>query len=68
MSRQVPIDTYAYVMGNTVLNGLCDSVTQAGLDGATYELSEALSQALKIPDVVKRWQSGEPILKKATQS
>jgi Fe-S-cluster containining protein len=66
-SHKVPIDTYAYVMSNTVLNGLCDSVTQAGLDGATYELSDALSHALDIPDIVQRWQRGEPIFTKSTR-
>lgn len=65
-SRPVSIDTYAYVMGNTILNGLCDSVTQAGLDGETHELSTALSRALEIPDVLQRWQRGEPVLKEAT--
>ncbi len=69
-SPQVPIDTYAYVMGNSVLNGLCDSLSKAGLDGATYELSDALSQALDmdIPDLAQHWQSGEPLFKKARQS
>ena len=63
-SPQVPIDTYAYVMGNSVLNGLCDSLSKAGLDGATYELSDALSQALDmdIPDLAQHLAEwGAPI-------
>ena len=69
-SPQIPIDTSAYVMGNTVLNGLCDSLSTAGLDGATYELSDALSQtlAMDILDLALRWQKGEPILKQTAQA
>ena len=66
----VPIDTYAYVMGNTVLNGLCDSLSKAGLDSTTHELSEALSHvlAMDIPDRVQPWQSGEAIFNKERPS
>jgi hypothetical protein len=56
---QIPADAYAYVMGNAVLNGLNDSVAQAGLDGASYDLTPALARALGIPDAVKRWRNGE---------
>ena len=68
-SPQVPIDTYAYIMGNTVLNGLSDSLSETDHDGATYELSDALSQAMnmQIPDLVQRWQRGKPMFKKAKE-
>jgi hypothetical protein len=56
---QVPADAYAFVMGNAVLNGLSDSAMHAGLDGASYDLTDALARALEIPDVVQRWRSGE---------
>jgi Fe-S-cluster containining protein len=56
---QIPADAYAYVMGNAVLNGLNDSMAQAGLDGASYELTSALARALAIPDAVQRWRNGE---------
>lgn len=56
---QVPVDAYAFVMGNAVLNGLSDSATHAGLDGASYDLTFALARALEIPDVVQRWRDGE---------
>jgi hypothetical protein len=46
-------------MGNAVLNGLGDSATHAGLDGASYDLTFALARALEIPDVVQRWRDGE---------
>ena len=58
-TNQVPVDAYAFIMGNAVLNGLSDSVTNAGLDGGVYDLTYALSQALEIPDVVQRWRDGE---------
>ncbi|MBI3801696.1 MAG: hypothetical protein HY268_32605 [Deltaproteobacteria bacterium] len=56
---QVPADAYAFVMGNAVLNGLSDSATQAGLDGASYDLTSALARALAMPDIVQRWRNGE---------
>jgi len=58
---QVPVDAYAFVMGNAVLNGLSDSVTHAGLDGTSYDLTSALARALEIPDVVQRWRNGEQL-------
>jgi Fe-S-cluster containining protein len=58
----VPFDTYAFVMGNAVLNGLSDSTARAGLDGTTYDLSDALTRALQIPDSVQRWRNGEKLL------
>jgi hypothetical protein len=56
---QVPVDAYAFVMGNAVLNGLSDSATHAELDGASYDLTYALARALETPDVVQRWRNGE---------
>lgn len=53
------MDAYAFVMGNAVLNGLSESVTQAGLDGTSYDLTYALTRALETPDVVHRWRNGE---------
>jgi len=50
----VPVDAYAFVMGNAVLNGLSESATQAGLDGTTYDLTYALARALEITDAVQR--------------
>jgi Fe-S-cluster containining protein len=57
--QPVPVDAYAFVMGNAVLNGLSESATQAGLDGTTYDLTYALARALEIPDAVQRWRKGE---------
>lgn len=56
---QVPVDAYAFVMGNAVLNGLSDGATHAGVDGDSYDLTDALARALEIPDVVQRWRNGE---------
>lgn len=56
---QVPVDAYAFVMGNAVLNGLSESATHAGLDGVSYDLTYALARALEVPDVVERWRNGE---------
>jgi Fe-S-cluster containining protein len=58
-SQQVPVDAYAFVMGNAVLNGLSESAAQAGLDGTTYDLTYALARVLEIPDAVQRWRNGE---------
>jgi hypothetical protein len=57
--NQVPVDAYAFVMGNAVLNGLSESATHAELDGAAYDLTHALARALETPDVVQRWRNGE---------
>lgn len=59
---QIPADAYAFMMGNAVLSGLCDSATCAGLDGRTYDLTEALLQVLDIPGAVQRWRNGERIV------
>ena len=56
---KVPIDTFAFVMGNAVLNGLSDSTHQVELDGGAYELNSALLRALELPDATLRWRSGE---------
>ncbi len=56
---KVPVDTFAFVMGNAVLNGLSDSTRQAELDGGAYELNSALLRALEFPDATLRWRSGE---------
>ncbi len=58
-SQQVPVDAYAFVMGNAVLTGLSESATQAVFDGTTYDLTWALARALEIPDAVQRWRKGE---------
>lgn len=58
---QVPVDAYAFVMGNAVLNGLSDSVTHGGLDGTSYDLTSALARALEVPDVMRRWRNGEQL-------
>ncbi|MBM4259481.1 MAG: hypothetical protein FJ147_26725 [Deltaproteobacteria bacterium] len=49
-SVQIPADAYAHMMGNAVFSGLRDSVTHAGLDGRTYDLTEALLQVLDVPE------------------
>jgi hypothetical protein len=56
---QVPVDAYAFVIGNAVLNGLSDSATHAELDGTSYDLTHVLARALETPDVVQRWRNGE---------
>jgi hypothetical protein len=56
---QVPVDAYAFVMGNAVLNGLSDSIAHAGLDGTSYNLTSALARALEMPNVRQRWRDGE---------
>ena len=56
---KVPVDTFAFVMGNAVLNGLSDGATQAELDGGAYELNSALLRALEFPDATLRWRNGE---------
>jgi hypothetical protein len=58
-TTQVPVDAYAFIMGNAVLNGLSDSAAHSELDGACYDLTYALARALEIPDVVQRWRNGE---------
>jgi len=58
-SVQIPADAYAFMMGNAVLSGLRDSTIGAGLDGRTYDLTEALIQVLDMPDAVQRWRDGE---------
>jgi hypothetical protein len=60
----IPADAYAFVMGNAVLSGLSDSTTHAGLDGRTYDLTEALIQVLDVPDAVQRWRNGERLFGK----
>lgn len=56
---QVPADTYAFIMGNAVLNGLSDGVSHRGLDGGSYDLTHALLCVLDMPDAVERWRHGE---------
>ncbi len=58
---QVPADTYAFLMGNAVLNGLSDGVKAIKLDGGSYDLSYALARVLDIPDAVQRWRNGEQL-------
>jgi len=58
-SQPVPVDAYAFAMGNAVLNGLSESATQTGLDGTTHDLTSALARALEIPDAIQRWRKGE---------
>jgi hypothetical protein len=67
-SVQIPADAYAFMMGNAVLSGLRDSVTHAGLDGRTYDLTEALIQVLDMPDAVQRWRDGERIVDVSKES
>ena len=55
----VPVDTFAFVMGNAVLNGLSDAMRHAELDGGAYELNAALLRALDLPDATLRWRNGE---------
>ncbi len=55
----VPVDTFAFVMGNAVLNGLSDATRNAELDGGAYELNAALLRALDLPDATLRWRNGE---------
>ena len=55
----VPVDPFAFVMGNAVLNGLSDATQHAGLDGGAYELNAALLRALDLPDATLRWRNGE---------
>ncbi len=56
---KVPVDTFAFVMGNAVLNGLGDATQHAELDGEAYELNAALLRALDLPDATLRWRNGE---------
>ena len=58
---EVPVDTFAFVMGNAVLNGLSDGVQNSELDGGAYELNSALLRALDLPDATQRWRNGERI-------
>ena len=58
-TTEVPVDTFAFVMGNAVLNGLSDATQQAELDGGAYELNAALLRALDLPDATLRWRNGE---------
>ena len=58
-TTKVPVDTFAFVMGNAVLNGLSDATQNAELDGGAYELNAALLRALDLPDATLRWRSGE---------
>jgi len=58
-TNRVPVDAYAFIMGNAVLNGLGDSASRAGLDGDSYDLTHALARALDMPDVIERWCNGE---------
>jgi hypothetical protein len=58
-TSQVPADVYAFIMGNAVLNGLSDSVSQSRLDGGSYDLTHALLCVLDVPDAVERWRNGE---------
>ena len=41
--------------------GLSQSLLDAGLDGETYELNDALVTALATPDAATRWLDGEPL-------
>lgn len=63
-SVQIPADAYAFMMGNAVLSGLRDSVTHAGLEGRTYDLTETLLQVLDKPDAMERWRNGERLIEK----
>ena len=56
-TTEVPVDTFAFVMGNAVLNGLSDAARQAELDGGAYELNAALLRALDLPDATLRWRT-----------
>ena len=58
-TTEVPVDTFAFVMGNAVLNGLGDATQHAELDGEAYELNAALLRALDLPDATLRWRNGE---------
>ena len=58
-TTKVPVDTFAFVMGNAVLNGLGDATQHAELDGEAYELNAALLRALDLPDATLRWRNGE---------
>ena len=61
---KIPADAYAFIMGNAVFSGLSDSIAHAGLDGRTYDLTEALIQMLDVPDAVQRWRNGERLFGK----
>lgn len=43
--------------------GLSQGLHDAGLDGETYELNDALATALANPDAASRWLDGEPLFK-----
>ncbi len=60
-TTKVPVDTFAFVMGNAVLNGLSDATRNAELDGGAYELNAALLRALDLPDATLRWRTGEQL-------
>ncbi len=41
--------------------GLSQGLHDAGLDGETYELNDALATALTTPEAANRWLQGEPV-------
>ena len=61
ITTKVPVDTFAFVMGNAVLNGLSDAMQHAGLDGGAYELNSALLRMLDLPDATLHWRNGEQL-------
>ena len=58
-TTKVPVDAFAFVVGNAVLNGLSDATRNAEIDGGAYELNAALLRALNLPDASLRWRNGE---------
>jgi len=54
-----PLDTWTYDAVWSVARGLAAGVTQARLDGTTYELHSILHHLFATPDAVQQWLRGE---------
>jgi len=52
---------FAVTFGEGISAGLSQELTKAGLDGRSYELNRALTQALDVPDAADRWLRGETV-------
>lgn len=52
---------FAATFGEGISAGLSQGLTNAGLDGRSYELNGALVQVLETPDAAERWLRGEAV-------
>jgi hypothetical protein len=53
--------SFAATVGEGISAGLAQGLTEAGLDGNSYELNRALVRALETPDAAERWLRGEAV-------